>query len=79
MMQRLGLSACAPIVGARFLIPPTMAKEIREIPLGYPSMQPKQLFLGLSQLPFDLLSRYPAITLIAVFVAGLLIGHLMKR
>jgi len=42
-------------------------------------MQTKQLFLGLSQLPFDLLSRYPAITLIAVFVAGLLIGHLMKR
>ena len=56
-----------------------MAKDIREIPLGYPSMQPEQLFFGLSQLPFDLLSRNPTITLIGVFVAGLLIGHLMKR
>ena len=78
-MQRLGLSACASIVDALVLIPPTMAKEIREIPLGYPTMQPKQLFFGLSQLPFDLLSRHPTITLIVVFVAGLLIGQLMKR
>ena len=78
-MQRLGLSACASIVDALVLIPPTMAKDIREIPLGYPSMQPEQVFFGLSQLPFDLLSRNPTITLIGVFVAGLLIGHLMKR
>ncbi len=78
-MQRLGLSACAPIVDALVLIPLTMAKDIPEVPFGYPTIKPKQLFFELSHLPGELLSRNPAIALIGVFVAGLLIGYLMKR
>ncbi len=78
MMQRLGLTACALTVGALVLIPPTMAKDI-QTPVGYPSVPLKQVFVQLSQLPVDLVSRYPAITLIGVFVAGLLIGNFIKR
>jgi len=79
MRQRYGLTAGALIGAALVRIRPTVAKEIREIPLGYPSIQPQNLSFGLGQQLVDLHLRNPAITLIGVFVAGLLIGYLLKR